>query len=1216
VPTEGDPSGSDAGFRAADAPTHVASAPADSARNDSARNDAARNDAAPAEIVDTIAWKEQVELWDAPTGALMTQDPTTQIVIDPTGQLAWSQLRDVDSNHVLSNHSGLAETELSTRRYHRRQLRRVALGLVAFTILQALGRVLSAMHVAGGRSATINNLANAFTRPGRASDILQSWLDWDRSPDAIRPYRIAIIAGAWLLVDTLIIIPVVARFLHAWALRRHDALRDDPHVSRAGRRIGRLCRLAAAMCVAFAIAALAANAATAWAIARHGGPRWLLSTLAVATGAKWVFLALIIVAPLGSYLWNWRATASTTRSGWATLMRLRPQLVGVAVALVALVLLPSSVRPQLDDQLRAWWDHPSHAAAAVLGVLVLSALVWLTGSTTLNRADRLAADGKATTSHLGILRVLGALGAAAALVGLGIVASKANDIRSGVLPFVGAVVLVAWVVLSLPAWVSPSMRRFVVERSEPRSHWLVLHALAFAPVLALVLAIVRAVTLAPTLRAVVSASGVLVFVAGIAGRLFRSQRVDQRADGGWAKPLAAFMLAVAVAMSLVWAGRDPIDAGHRLGSVALVMAFAAALVVVLWLVSSATSRPPSGALAFVRVERFPTLSLVAVLLIGANLATTTPGFHRVRLLGETTSNTSPRAEATLEAAFKSFVAAPSGTARPWRPLVLVATAGGGARSAYWTMLTWSCLFGGMEADADQPACREAATDERSVFAASGVSGGAVGLAMEQAAPGAINPDKVFDGTFIESVVANLVSVDAPNALVQSPVFRDRAAVLEQSWENVVPELATRTLFEPRTTAAWQPVMLFDSATTEDGCRFIASPITLGAAKSGDAPTPPSSVGRTCGSLFADELPALSDASTGTSPGVARIPMAATRDARATLCAEQDMRLSTAALLAARFPFVSPTGALPVCGESRFTYLVDGGQVESSGASPVVGMLRELLPRIQAYNRGRPAQCIQPVVMQIDNDYDSLSATDPPSRPKELLAPISGLGKSGERAAAARQQLAELGNELRDLAGCDAAPDLPTYLHIRPRAHPGTQAPLGWSLSGEARDDLRKSFNSTEAQCELLVARAWVNTSPATSTCVTGTVAGPDGVAASGQPVSLAAPNRLTIAATRSDAFGGFHLIGPTDQTAQASLRFVNGNVAVASKPMVISALARGFRLAVTAEQLPTTSIRGGRTHRAAMLWSLGAFVLLGALTVAFSSRRADRDDRKHGALPL
>jgi hypothetical protein len=1167
------------------------------------------------DVIDTVAWREQAERWQDPVAVGEVRDPTTQILIDPTGQLAWTDIRNVASN--LEPHD---EAHLATRVYHRAQLRRVALILVAFTILQALGRVLAAMHVPGGRSASITNLANPFTRAGRGRDILQSWVDWDRSPDAVRPYRIAIIAGAWLIVSTFVVVPAVARLLHSWARRRHDALRDNPTASRPARRVGRLCRLAAAMCFAYAIANIAENLAAGWAIARHGGPRWLLSALAVASGAKWVFLALVIIAPIGSYLWNWPTTASTVQSGWATVMRLRPQLVGVAVAMFTLVLLPSSVRPQLDDQLRAWWDHPGHALAAVVGVFLLSMLVWITGSTTLARADRLARDGHAVSSRLGARRVFGALVAAAAMVGLGIVASRANDISSGALPFVIAVVLVAWIVLSLPVWVSPTMRRFIVERREPRSRWLVLHVLAFAPFLAFTLAVVRAVTLAPTARAIGSASGLLLVSAGIASRMFRSAQPHRAPDSSWVKPIVAFMLTAFAGLTLVWAGREPIAAGRRIGSIGLVMAFSAVLIFALWIVSSLASRPPTGALAFVRIERFPTLSVVAILLIGANLATTTPGFHRVRIVGPSSSQSSPRPEATLEEAFRSFTSVPSGSNRSWRPLVLVATSGGGARSAYWTMLTWSCLFGGMTADAKRPACEQAASDQRSVFAASGISGGAVALAMEQAAPGALDPEKIFDNTFVESVVANLVSVDAPNALVQSPVFRDRATVLEQSWEDAIPELATRTLFEPR-SATWSPLMMFDSASSEDGCRFIASPLNFGSggASSAGSPAPADSVGRTCGSLYANELPA-----TGATPAqrdqVARVPLAATRDARSALCDDQDLRLSTAALLAARFPFVSPTGALPVCagggGRRGFTYLVDGGLVESSGASPVVGMLRELLPRIQQYNRSRPSECVQPMVMQIDNDYTSLRATDPPSRPVELLAPIAGLGKSGERANAARQQLAELGSQLGDLAGCDAAPNLPTYLHVRPRAHPGTNAPLGWSLSSEARRDLRTSFETADNQCALLVARAWITPASNGTTCITGTVATPDGNAAVNQEVCLATSGACPTATikVRTDPFGGFHLLtNSSDVASQAA--YSNGSaVPISSGIRVDGALVRNLRLAVPA--VATTSVSGGRPHRAATLWALGAFLLLGALTVAFSSRRADHDDDEKGTLPL
>jgi hypothetical protein len=304
------------------------------------------------------------------------------------------------------------------------------------------------------------------------------------------------------------------------------------------------------------------------------------------------------------------------------------------------------------------------------------------------------------------------------------------------------------------------------------------------------------------------------------------------------------------------------------------------------------------------------------------------------------------------------------------------------------------------------------------------------------------------------------------------------------------------------------------------------------------------------------------------------------------------------------------------GGRGFTYLVDGGLVEASGASPVVGMLRELLPRIQQYNRSRPGECVQPVVMQIDNDYASLRATDPPSRPVELLAPIAGLGKSGERANAARQQLAELGTQLGDLAGCDAAPNLPTYLHVRPRARPGTNAPLGWSLSSQARGDLRNAFETADNQCALLVVRAWMTTASNGTTCVTGTVATKDGIAAANQEVCLATAGACPTGTVkvRTDPFGGFHLLTKSSDVVSQEASASGSTAPISSGVRVDGVLVRNLRL--TVPQAAITSVAGGRPHKAATLWALGAFLLLGALTVAFSSRRADNDDDEKGALPL
>jgi hypothetical protein len=119
-----------------------------------------------------------------------------------------------------------------------------------------------------------------------------------------------------------------------------------------------------------------------------------------------------------------------------------------------------------------------------------------------------------------------------------------------------------------------------------------------------------------------------------------------------------------------------------------------------------------------------------------------------------------------------------------------------------------------------------------------------------------------------------------------------------------------------------------------------------------------------------------------------------------------------------------------------------------------------------------------VVLQLDNGYDDTAEGPAPSRPSELVAPLRAAA-ADEKATTARQQLAIAARRF-DKTRCPGVPEnLPTYVHIAPTAEPGVEAPLGWSLSDEARRSLRSQLRRRQNQCSLVIARAWLAGSRAT-----------------------------------------------------------------------------------------------------------------------------------------
>jgi hypothetical protein len=195
---------------------------------------------------------------------------------------------------------------------------------------------------------------------------------------------------------------------------------------------------------------------------------------------------------------------------------------------------------------------------------------------------------------------------------------------------------------------------------------------------------------------------------------------------------------------------------------------------------------------------------------------------------------------------------------------------------------------------------------------------------------------------------------------------------------------------------------------------------------------------------------------------------------------RDVRRSTAALLSARFPFVSPAGRIEVqCDEPSgdaankvVAYAADGGYLDTSAASSIV----ELWPEVQRLiARTTPSECVVPFFLQIDNGYETAGLPPSDPAPNQMAVPSHGRARApGGVAQAARQAAARLFDDsIIDGTGTRVVADpgervragrpgaryrapydvTPRFMRITTEGHPGTRAPLGWVLSQSSREDL-------------------------------------------------------------------------------------------------------------------------------------------------------------------
>jgi hypothetical protein len=411
------------------------------------------------------------------------------------------------------------------------------------------------------------------------------------------------------------------------------------------------------------------------------------------------------------------------------------------------------------------------------------------------------------------------------------------------------------------------------------------------------------------------------------------------------------------------------------------------------------------------------------------------------------------------------------------PMVLVAAPGGGIRAAFWTGLA-------LDRMSEQPCGRE------QIFLASGVSGGSLGLAVWAAYPGAAAKSVASlskPGPLAQAITVMLLR-DTPRWFLGiHPPWRDRAATLEDAWASANAEGRLSQNWESvRSFANWTPHLILNATDMERGCRVLVTTLPRSI-------TVPMAGHRT-------ENPADCTVLPQTSTFGARMQFAiGSLDARDFVGQEPcegpqiiggSRRISTAALLSARFPYVSPTGGLVACpppvdhgtGKASPTRVFggDGGYRDGTGLTTLLDFWDLLAPELARTNAST-SQLIVPAFVLLDNHYRSSAARKALGKSAELLAPLRGRGARDQPTSQAMLEQRTAWIAADELPGFPGPYPFTRWRVIAPHDSPEPAAPLGWVLSTSSQQRLTHQLNRDDSlyllQDSLHSIRSWQRPSP-------------------------------------------------------------------------------------------------------------------------------------------
>ena len=466
----------------------------------------------------------------------------------------------------------------------------------------------------------------------------------------------------------------------------------------------------------------------------------------------------------------------------------------------------------------------------------------------------------------------------------------------------------------------------------------------------------------------------------------------------------AYLVVVLYALfivTLVSAFWRPIDLGWSLGPMILFFLWAA-----VWL--------PFGSLMSYKADRLGIPLLTVLVAITASCSFTNDN-HEIRKVAKPAPLD---ARPSVTQALDAWANANPPSRGKATPFVVVATAGGGIRAAYWT----GTVLGNLH---------DAAPDQfpRRTFALSGVSGGSVGATvyralLETSQSGKNNPcrnsasvtvcaQEIIGADYLGPLSAALLYQDIGQRFWLFPQFPDRAAAFEETWEKVFRKKTDNDRLSQSlaglATDPWGPALFLNATWSDAGRRLVASNLRVNRTDK---------IEREAFERSNDQLEVLG----------------------------RDLALSTAAHNSARFPYVSPPGMWKDAKGNIAGRLQDGGLFENYGAETALEILDLACRRFACKGEGRVQ--IQPLVILISSDpmlqknLAASNASDPIGWGYEVLSTPNTYeqvrnGRAAETAARLESWTNNTGGRFFHFRMCKDRDE---------RNNP----PLGWALSDNAK----------------------------------------------------------------------------------------------------------------------------------------------------------------------